>query len=298
MPLYDCLVIGAGPAGLSAALMLARYGRRTLTFHNNRPRNAPTRSIHGFLGHDGISPADLFQRGRAEVERYGGRIVEATVEAIERKGDAFLVRAGNEYSSRCVLLATGLRDITPECPGFLDFYGTSIHHCPDCDGYEVRQRRVVVLSKGHEAVALLKELRVWTSQLTLLTDGDIEEFDRDDQQWLKACGIPVRTTRLAAMEGDVASRNIQQVRLVDGSVVPCDALFFHLGTVPASNLHDSLGCATEGHLIRVSPDQETTVPGVYAAGDITPVSQLAIVAAAEGCNAALHIHKALLAKET
>ena len=298
MPLFDCIVIGAGPAGLSAALMFARYGRATLTFHHNRPRNAFARGIHGFLGHDGISPADLLERGRAEVARYGGRIVETAVEAVAREGDVFTVRAATAYRTRCVLLATGLRDIVPECRGFADFYGTSVHHCPDCDGYEVRGKRVGVLSRGHEAVALLKELRVWTSQLTLLTDGDDGEFDRDDREWMGGCGIPVHRQRITAMEGHTESRRIQRVRLADGSLVPCDALFFHLGTVPASNFHESLGCEMDGDLIRVGPDQQTSVPGVYAAGDITPVSQMAVVAAAEGSKAAVQIHKALLAKET
>ena len=298
MPVYDCIVIGAGPAGLSAALMFARYGRATVTFHHNRPRNAHTRGIHGFLGHDGIDPTELLQRGRAEVQKYGGRIVEATVEAVERLKDLFVVRAGTEYRTHCVLLATGLRDILPDCRGFFDFYGTSVHHCPDCDGYEVRGKRVGVLGRGDEAVALLKELRVWTSQLTLLTDGDTREFDREDRQWLNACSIPVSTSRVAAMEGDIPSGSIQRVGLADGSVVPCEALFFHLGTVPASDFHARLGCETDGHLIRVGPDQQTTVPGVYAAGDITPTSQMAVVAAAEGSNAAVRIHKALLAKET
>ena len=298
MLLFDCIVIGAGPAGLSAALMFARYGRTTLTLHHNRPRNVFTQGIHGFLGHDGISPSDLLEMGRAEVARYGGRIVEMAVEAVEREGDVFLVRGASVYHTRCVLLATGLRDILPECRGFSDFYGSSVHHCPDCDGYEVRGKRVGVLSRGHEAVALLKELRVWTSQLILLTDGEDGEFDRDDRDWMRRCGIPVHGQRVTAMEGHTESRRIQHVLLADGSMVPCDALFFHLGTVPASNFHDSLGCDMDGHLIRVGPDQQTSVPGVSAAGDITPVSQMAIVAAAEGSNAAVHIHKALLAKET
>src|SRR6185369_10391487 len=138
--LYDCIVIGAGPAGLSASLFLARYLHRTLTFHHNSPRNAYAHGIHGFLGHHGIRPSDLLAKGRDEVTDHGGLIIEACVHAVERISDEhFRVYAGpapaqsQMFEARRLLLATGLRDLTPDCPGFREFYGSSVHHCPDCD---------------------------------------------------------------------------------------------------------------------------------------------------------------------
>src|ERR1044071_4752458 len=143
--IYDCIVIGAGPAGLSAALFLARYRRRVLTFHQHRPRNIYSHGVHGFLGHHGIMPEELLARGRDEVAKHGGLIVEGWVTKVEKSADEhFRVRTGDDqcaedetsksFEARRVLLATGLRDLTPDCPGFTDFYGVSVHHCPDCDG--------------------------------------------------------------------------------------------------------------------------------------------------------------------
>ena len=150
--MYDCIVVGAGPAGLSASLFLARYRRRTLTFHHNSPRNEYAHGVHGFLGHHGISPAELLARGRDEVTAHGGLIIEGCVTGVERLANKhFRVHTGNEdqesntFDAARILLATGLRDVTPDCPGFRDFYGVSVHHCPDCDGYECIDKRIVVL---------------------------------------------------------------------------------------------------------------------------------------------------------
>src|SRR4051812_48299309 len=139
--MYDCIVIGAGPAGLSAALFLARYRRRVLTFHNSSPRNLYSHGVHGFLGHDGIMPQELLTRGRDEVMKYGGLVIEGCVTKVERvTDDHFRVSTGDEkgettdrqtFETRRILLATGLRDLTPDCPGFTDFYGATVHHCPD-----------------------------------------------------------------------------------------------------------------------------------------------------------------------
>jgi len=268
-------VVGGGPAGLSAALMLARYGRATLTFHHNSPRNAYAAAIHGFLGHDGIPPMELLARGRSEVERYGGKIIERQVDEVARRGEELVVKAaGGEFRTQRILLATGIRDITPEIPGFLDFYGTSIHHCPDCDGYEIKDKRVAILADGARLDTLVQTLRVWTSDLIVLND----------------------LTTIAAFEGNTKTRQIQRIRLKNGSHYECDSLFFSLGTVHTSVFHQSLGCDVDAEtaLIVVGPDQQTSVPGVYAAGDITPLSRMAIVAAAQGTIAAVHIHKSLL----
>jgi thioredoxin reductase len=174
--LYDCIVVGAGPAGLSASLFLARYRRRTLTFHHNSPRNEYAHGVHGFLGHHGISPAELLARGRDEVTTHGGLIIEACVTEIERLSNkTFRVYAGNQdartFDARRVLLATGLRDLTPDCTGFRDFYGVSVHHCPDCDGYECIDKRIAVLGSGTKTVGFALGLLTWTNKITLITEG-------------------------------------------------------------------------------------------------------------------------------
>ena len=173
--LYDCIVIGAGPAGLSASLFLARYRRRVLTFHHNSPRNIYSHGVHGFLGHDGIPPTKLLARGREEVESYGGLVEEGCVTRVEHIGDErFRVTAGEpgeeaggdsvqSFDARRLVLATGLRDLTPDCPGFREFYGLSVHHCPDCDGFEATGKRLVSSATGETVGFALGPSRVLTS---------------------------------------------------------------------------------------------------------------------------------------
>ena len=299
---YDCIVIGAGPAGLSASLFLARYLRRTLTFHHNSPRNEYAHGVHGFLGHDGIPPAELLARGRDEVTSYGGLIIEACVNAVEKVSpERFRVFAGNEesqiFEARRLLLATGLRDLTPDCPGFREFYGLSVHHCPDCDGYEVKDKRVAVLVDGSNAAAFAANLLTWTRQLTLLTDQ--REISNRDHARLAELDVPVRTEAVVALEGNKSTGQLQRVLFAEGEPLECDALFFNLGTELATNFHETLGCRLdpECDLVWVDDTRQTTVKGVYAAGDITPNSQLAVVAAAEGAMAAIHIHRSLMDEE-
>ena len=302
--LYDCIVIGAGPAGLSASLFLARYLRRTLTFHHNSPRNEYAHGVHGFLGHHGIRPAELLAKGRDEVTSHGGLIVEACVNAVEKIGpEHFRVFAASEatesrtFDARRLLLATGLRDLTPDCPGFREFYGTTVHHCPDCDGYEIRDKRVAVLSHNHNSVAFVTNLLTWTKQLTMLSDH--HEISTSDRAKLANFDVPVRTERVVGLEGDTSTRQLKRVLFAEGEPLECDALFFNLGTEIGTDFHEKLGCRLdeESGLIWVDRTGQTSVEGVYAAGDNTPNSQLAIVAAAEGARAAIQIHRSLIRDE-
>ncbi|HKY26650.1 MAG TPA: NAD(P)/FAD-dependent oxidoreductase [Pyrinomonadaceae bacterium] len=302
--LYDCIVIGAGPAGLSASLFLARYLRRTLTFHHNSPRNEYAHGVHGFLGHHGIRPAELLARGRDEVTHHGGLVIEACVNRVEKLSpECFRVFAGAEgtepraFEARRLLLATGLRDLTPDCPGFREFYGLSVHHCPDCDGYEVKDKRVAVLARGNKATAFAVSLLTWTRHVTLLTDqGEISSRDRAR---LAALNIAVRTEPVVALDGDKSTGQLKHVLFSDGEPFECDALFFNLGTELATNFHETLGCRldAESGLLWVDEMHQTSIEGVYAAGDMTPRSQLAVVAAAEGAMAAIHIHRSLIPEE-
>jgi thioredoxin reductase len=297
--LYDCIVVGAGPAGLTAALFLARYRHRALTFHHNSPRNEYAHGVHGFLGHHGIPPKELLARGRDEVTDQGGLILESCVEGVERfSKDHFsaFTQNGRTYEARRILLATGLRDMTPDCPGFREFYGVSVHHCPDCDGYECTDKRIVVLGTGKKIVGFALSLLTWTDKITLVTGGDEDDMSDDERSKISDFDIPIRYQSIAALEGDLESKQLRRVLFTDGDSLECDALFFNLGTDFASNLHEGLGCRLDDEcgLIWVDETRQTSVEGVYAAGDITPHSQLAIVAAAEGAMAAIHIHNSLI----
>ncbi len=303
---YDCIVIGGGPAGLSASLFLARYRHRIATFHHNSPRNEYSHGVHGFLGHHGIPPAELLARGRAEVREHGGTIIEARVTSVEQiDKDHFLVTAGQEHSvatevvARRLVIATGLRDLMPLCPGFREFYGVSVHHCPDCDGYEARDRHIAVLGNGKKTAGFALGLLTWTNHVTLITGGEIGDMSTAHQAKLANQNIKVLNQSVAALEGDVETQQLQRVRFTNGDFLNCDVLFFNLGTELASDLHAMLGCKLdeESGLVWVDETQQTSVAGVYAAGDVTPNSQLAVVAAAEGAMAAIHLHQSLLSDD-
>ena len=255
--------------------------------------------MHGFLGHHGIRPNELLARGRDEVTTHGGLIIEACVTAVEKVStECFRVIVGEgteqqAFEARRLLLATGLRDLTPDCPGFREFYGSSVFHCPDCDGYEVKDKRVAVLAHGKHAAGFTTNLLTWTRHVTLLTDG--HEMSNHDRAKLDALDVAIRTDQVIALEGDKANRQLQRVLFSDGEPLECDALFFNLGTELATNFHETLGCRLdpECDLVWVDDTRQTSVKGVYAAGDITPKSQLAVVAAAEGAMAAIHLHRSL-----
>lgn len=305
-PLYDCVVVGAGPAGLSASLFLARYRLRAMTFHYFSPRNIYSHGVHGFLGHHGILPRDLLVRGREEVELHGGRVVDGCVRRAERTaGGLFRVGVGNgdepDYAveARRLVLATGLKDLTPDCPGFREFYGVSVFHCPDCDGFEMTGKRLAVLARGPDAAGFALNLLTWTDRVTLVTAGDRREVTAEHRARLAELGVPILDKDVARLEGDEAEHRLERVRFDDGSALECDAVFFSLGTEPVSRLHEMLGCELDPAcgLVWVDDTQQTSVEGVYAAGDLTPKSQLAVVAAAEGAMAAIHVRKSLMPPE-
>jgi thioredoxin reductase len=236
------------------------------------------------------------------VTEHGGSIVNACVTGVDRlSADHFRVSAETEngkrtFNARRLLLATGLRDLTPDCPGFRDFYGASVHHCPDCDGYECRDKRVAVIGNGLETVGFTLGLLTWTNKLTLITGGAGHEIGPVDRKRLAAFDIQVRDQSITALEGDKGSKQLKRILFSNNDSMECEALFFNLGSEPASDLHEKVGCKLDpaSGLIWVDPTQQTSVKGVFAAGDITPKSQLAIVAAAEGAMAAVHIHESLI----
>jgi thioredoxin reductase len=293
--MYDCIVVGGGPAGLSAALMLGRCRRRVLVCDTGEPRNRWSLAVHGFLTRDGTSPATLLHTARQELQRYdtvelrSARVLDAV-----RDGRGFLVTCadGSAIRSRKLLLATGVVDDVPDIPGLEPLYGRSVHHCPYCDAWEWRDQPVGVYGRGDAAAGLALALTTWTADLVLCTDGPASHSDSMGQR-LEAAGIPVREERLVRLEGK--DGGLERIVFAAGEPEARRALFFATGQRQASELPSRLGCRfLENGSVDTGKCEATNVPGLYVCGDASREAQFVVVAAAEGAEAAMAINKALL----
>ena len=295
--IFDVGIVGGGPAGLSAGIWSARYLHSVVLVDSGDPRNWETRAINGYLGLPTVRPADLRARGRDECREYGVTLHDGNVIRAERTADEVFelcLEGGGKRRARRLLLAIGFRDVWPDIPGLAPVYGANAHVCPDCDGYEARGKRVVVIGNGRHAVSMALNLTTWTRQIIICTNG--RPADLDDPEYcdkLDALAIPVRTEPVRQVCYD--GHRINHVELADGSQLAAEKVFFSIGQYPADDLGVQLGCARDrgGHIL-VDEYYHTSVLHVYAAGDITPGPQLAINAAAEGAIASLAIHKSLV----
>lgn len=303
--LWDAIIVGAGPAGLTAALMLGRYRRRTLVFDHGPPRNAVTKQINGLPGIEGLTADQMRQQAWEHIARYRDvrrKAAEATRAWRETGPDGQPVLAvqsgtGDVDRARCLLLATGVVDVCPDdVAGFATFFGRDIHHCPDCDGYEATGKRVAIVTWGDQAAAYPMEFLNWTRDITVLTHGHPEALPVGPAARLRALGMRLDHRRLAAFQG--AEGQLAGIRLDDGTVVPCEAAFFYIGQRPRNELAAQLGCrlTEQGH-IEQDRRQRTSVEHVYAAGDIAPPDETVAVALAQGQVAAISINRALYEPE-
>ena len=294
----DVVIVGAGPAGLSAALILGRCRRRVLVCDTDRPRNAAARALHGFLSRDGIPPAELRRIGREQLARYDTvQLREVEVAGGSRTVNGFEVTLGTGERVVCrkLLLSAGVQDMLPEVAGIEQFYGRSVFHCPYCDGWEVRDRPLAVYGRGEHGTGLALELTVWSPDLVLCTDGPADLDDRDRQR-LARHRISLREERIARLEG--RDGILEHVVFTDGAALARRAMFFASGQHQGSPLASQLGCEfTPKGAVRTGDYETTSVPGLYVAGDASRFVQLAIVAASEGAEAAIAINTALLRED-
>ena len=290
---YDAIIVGGGPAGLSAALVLSRCRRRVLVCDTGQPRNAASREMHGFLTRDGVKPAEFLRRARAELEPYRVEIVSEQVVMAKRAGKGFVVTLASGRRSRCrkLLLATGVLDQVPDFPGTREMYGRSVFHCPYCDGWEVRDQPVAVYGPGRRAVGLALSLKTWSEDIVLLTGGR-PGLRKEDRERLARNGVVMREDRILRLEG--SKGRLQRIVFARGDPLERRALFFHTGQYQRSPLGERLGCEFNRRgTIRTNRLSLTCVEGLYCAGDASEDVQLVIVAAAEGAKAAFAMNTAL-----
>ena len=294
----DVIIVGGGPAGLSAALILGRACRSVRLFDNAQPRNAPTRELHGFLSRDGILPAELTRLSRANLEKYDTVRVE-TAEVTEAQaidaGFEVTLADGRRFQSRKLIVATGVEDNLPGVPGLRDCYGQSVYHCPFCDGWELRDQPIIVYGSGRRGHGLAMEMLGWTKDITLCTDGPAELGD-DERAQLGRNGICIREEKVTGADG--RDGQIERVNFATGEPVPCRALFFTLGQHQTAPLARALGTKfNEKGTVKTSRHETTSVPGLCVAGDASQDLQWVIVAAAEGAKAAYGICQELFKED-
>jgi thioredoxin reductase len=297
----DVIVVGAGPAGLSAALTLGRQRRNVLVLDSGEPRNAPADGVHMLLSRDGVPPAELRRLGREDLAAYPTveyREAVAVTAARTVGGFDVTLSGGTAEHARSLILATGIADELPPLPGVAERFGKSVFHCPFCHGFEARDQPLAVLGNDfvHAVLALYLADRL-TGDVILCTGGP-QSLGAELTAKLAERGVGIREDELAAVDGDFGRL---KVVFAGGEVLERGAVFLHPGARQKSPLAARLGCGTlPDGTVRVDERQLSTVPGVFAVGDMARLASapgpmpFAVTGAADGVRAAIWADQALL----
>lgn len=293
---YDAIIIGGSYAGLAAALQIARARRKVLVIDAGERRNRFAESSHGFLTQDGISPARIAHMGREQLLAYPNVTwVDARAESVDGTLDAFAVATstGNSYSSRRLILATGVTDILPAVPGLKEQWGKTVFHCPYCHGYELNGGSLGVLATNEFAAHQAMLISDW-GKTTLFTNN-IFEPDTEQLALLRARNVDIERAPVAAISG---ANTKAVVELSGGRTIELAGLFTMSRTVMSNSLAEQLGCSLEdgltGPIVKTEPSKMTTVPGVYACGDAALTVGSVSFAVGDGVRAGVSAHQSLI----
>jgi thioredoxin reductase (NADPH) len=295
LPRIDVGIVGGGAAGLGAALVLSRARRRVVVFDAGEPRNRMVPHAYGFLGHDGASGADILARGRSELATYGTPIVSTSVMAIKPDGENFVVStAHGAWEARAIVLATGMTDVLPEIPGLKEIWGTDAAECPYCHGYEVRDRRIVVIGTTDKLPRTAAILTQWSADVTLVSE-DARSFDDETRLRLDVSGVRVvdeAVANIVLREGRLAA-----VQTASGQEIGADAVFVAMRTRATSELAATLCAVDKRGLATVDGDGRTSRAGVWAVGNAADRVAKMLHSAAAGSRAASSINVALFERD-
>ncbi len=298
--LFDCLIIGGGPAGLNAALVLGRARRNVILFDNNDPRNAVTHESHGFITRDGINPKEFREIAHKEISKYSSVIYEMKeVSSIIKNNHVFELDTPEKelYQSKTIIISSGLKEILPNIENISDYYGKSLFNCPYCDGWELRDKPlVVILDDQVQGFHFIQTVFNWSKDLIVCTNG--KSFQNlEHKQLILNKGIKILENKIKNFVGK--SGQMEKIMFENGEGVNRKGGFVLPQLIQSSNFAKELGCKFNS-LGGISVDSfgRTNINGVYAAGDASVIvpAQL-IVAAAEGLRAAVGVNKDLVQKE-
>jgi thioredoxin reductase len=297
--MYDVVIVGAGPAGLSAALMLGRCRRTVLVCDSGQPRNAASQAVHGYLTREGIPPREFLRTAREQMRPYATvTFRDVTVTSAECRTDGrfhVTLEGGETVHARKLLIATGVRDNLPQVEGLHELYGRSVFHCPYCDGWEVRDQPLAVYGKGEKGYGLSLELTAWSADIVLCTDGPCD-IDNEQRERLGRNGIRVRDERVRRLEGHDGV--LQRIVFESGPAEERRALFFTAGQYQHSPLAIQLGCEfNDKGTVRTGRYETTHLRGLYVCGDASRAVQWVVVAASEGAEAAFAINTDLIKED-
>jgi thioredoxin reductase len=296
---YDVIVIGAGAAGLSAALVLGRARRHVLVLDGGPPRNAAAAHVNGYLGVDGQGPLELLEVGRLQVEKLGVEVRDEVASQVEIVDGGFAVRAGGEeLRAKRVVLAAGITDSLPEIPGLREGFGVDVFHCPYCHGYEVAGQRLAVVATHPMSNHQVRMVRQWSDDVVFFLN-DTVELDADERRLFAARGVEVVDGPVREMVR--AGGALQGVRAADGAVREVDAVF--VTTAMVLNLDAFAGLGLEmtetplGPVVATDVTGATSVPGLWAAGNVADAGSQVISASATGGKAGAMINASLIEEE-
>ncbi|GKS61898.1 pyridine nucleotide-disulfide oxidoreductase [Candidatus Nitrosocosmicus sp.] len=298
--LFDCAIIGGGPAGLNAALVLGRARRNTILFDNNNPRNAVTQESHGFITRDGIKPKEFREIAHRDIAKYPSVMYEKTeIISITKKGRLFeLVTSDKElYQSKTIVISTGLKDVLPDIENISDYYGKSLFNCPYCDGWEMRDKPlVVIIEEQTQGFHFIQTVYNWSKDLIVCTNGK-SILNPEQKRLIQNKDIKIMENKIKNFEGK--NGQMEKIHFESGDSMIRKGGFVLPQPIQASDFAKKLGCEYNS-LGGISVDfyGRTNVEGVYAAGDasVFAPAQL-IISAADGLKAAAGVNRDLIQKE-
>lgn len=294
MDILDCIIVGGGPAGLNAAVVLGRCRRKVIIFDSATYRNQYSHGMHNYLTRDDILPVDFLKISREEVDKYGVKMINRKVVNARKNSEGFFdVKDdnGKVYHSKKLLIATGLWDNVPEVPGFRELYGKSVHHCPYCDGWEVRDKELGVYARNKNGFELAISLKGWSNKVTYYADGK-NKLKPIEVETLALNDIPIISYPIERLEAE--DDRLKSVLFKNGDSRKCDAMFFVNGYQQQCDLVETFGCnMTKKGVVLTNRYQQTNIEGLYVAGDAAKDMHFVVVAAAEGAKAGVIINKEL-----